>query len=73
MFVNFVIFGMLISIMWAIVIDEGGDYTACINSEFPLFFIKWPLPSRWDLRKLRKNFMPGFMGLRDDLWSGLKT
>ena len=40
--VNFVIFGMLSMITWAILIDEGGDYTPCINTEFPLFFIKWP-------------------------------
>lgn len=40
--VNFVIFGMLVMIIWAIAIDEGGDYTACINTEFPLFFVKWP-------------------------------
>lgn len=40
--VNFVIFGMLAMVIWAIVIDEGGDYKACINTTFPLFFVKWP-------------------------------
>lgn len=40
--VNYVIFGMLFMVIWAVIIDEGGDYTPCINVDFPLFFVKWP-------------------------------